>query len=310
MRHVEAEREASGPFRSLHDFAERVDPKSVNKKCFEQLSRAGGFDSLEPNRASALAAAPLLAATAVSAAEDRAGGQGGLFGDAEPAIRATLPQAPAWNGQQKLDEEFAAVGFYLSGHPLDDVLESLEEGRITLSANIADVAMDGRPLELIGVVRRRVEKLSRSGGKFAFLTLSDPTGEVELMVMPEVLETYRDMLSPGNSVCMTVNVRRQEEEIRLSAKTVKPIEKARIGKKAKALLVRLSRGANYHELAAVAKRLETAPGADRGDIFFEIPLEDGRLVMMKLPETYATGLEALRALKMASGVTRVDTRAA
>jgi len=310
MRHVEAEREASGPFRSLHDFAERVDPKSVNKKCFEQLSRAGGFDSLEPNRASALAAAPLLAATAVSAAEDRAGGQGGLFGDAEPAIRATLPQAPAWNGQQKLDEEFAAVGFYLSGHPLDDVLESLEEGRITLSANIADVAMDGRPLELIGVVRRRVEKLSRSGGKFAFLTLSDPTGEVELMVMPEVLETYRDMLSPGNSVCMTVNVRRQEEEIRLSAKTVKSIEKARIGKKAKALLVRLSRGANYHELAAVAKRLETAPGADRGDIFFEIPLEDGRLVMMKLPETYATGLEALRALKMASGVTRVDTRAA
>ncbi|GGB59825.1 DNA polymerase III subunit alpha [Henriciella pelagia] len=310
MRHVEAEREASGPFRSLHDFAERVDPKSVNKKCFEQLSRAGGFDSLEPNRASALAAAPLLAATAVSAAEDRAGGQGGLFGDAEPAIRATLPQTPAWNGQQKLDEEFAAVGFYLSGHPLDDVLESLEEGRITLSANIADVAMDGRPLELIGVVRRRVEKLSRSGGKFAFLTLSDPTGEVELMVMPEVLETYRDMLSPGSSVCMTVNVRRQEEEIRLSAKTVKPIEKARIGKKAKALLVRLSRGANYHELAAVAKRLETAPGADRGDIFFEIPLEDGRLVMMKLPETYATGLEALRALKMASGVTRVDTRAA
>lgn len=310
MRHVEAEREASGPFRSLHDFAERVDPKSVNKKCFEQLSRAGGFDSLEPNRASALAAAPLLAATAVSAAEDRAGGQGGLFGDAEPAIRATLPQAPAWNGQQKLDEEFTAVGFYLSGHPLDDVLESLEEGRITLSANIADVAMDGRPLELIGVVRRRVEKLSRSGGKFAFLTLSDPTGEVELMVMPEVLETYRDMLSPGSSVCMTVNVRRQEEEIRLSAKTVKPIEKARIGKKAKALLVRLSRGANYHELAAVAKRLETAPGADRGDIFFEIPLEDGRLVMMKLPETYATGLEALRALKMASGVTRVDTRAA
>ena len=76
MKHVEAERRANGPFESLHDFAERVDPKSVNKKCIEQLARAGAFDGMEPNRASALAAAPLLAAAAVSAAEDRAGGQG------------------------------------------------------------------------------------------------------------------------------------------------------------------------------------------------------------------------------------------
>ncbi|MEQ8559517.1 MAG: DNA polymerase III subunit alpha [Henriciella sp.] len=310
MKHVEEERRANGPFESLHDFAERVDPKSVNKKCIEQLARAGAFDSLEPNRASALAAAPLLAAAAVSAAEDRAGGQGGLFGDAEPAVRTALPQASAWNGQQKLDEEFAATGFFLSGHPLDDVLDSLEDGRITLSAEIGDVAMDGRPLELIGVVRRRVEKISRSGGKFAFLTLSDPTGEVELMVMPEALDMYRPILETGSSVCVTVNVRRQDEEIRLSAKQVTPIDKARIGKKAKALIVHLSRGANYEEIAAVADRLVNAPGADRGAIYLDLPLDDGRMVTIKLPNVYATGLEALRALKMASGVARVDTRAA
>ena len=310
MKHVVAEREGAGAFESLHDFAERVDPKSVNKKCIEQLARAGAFDKMEPNRAKVLAAAPILAATAVSAAEDRAGGQGGLFGDAEPAIRPALPGASAWNAQQKLDEEFTAVGFYLSGHPLDDVLDSLEEGRITLSAHIEEVAVDGRPLELIGVVRRRVEKMSRNGGKFAFLTLSDPTGEVELMVMPEVLEASRHMLETGSSVCMTVNVRRQDEEIRLSARGVKPIDKARIGKKAKALVVRLSRGANYEELAGVATRLAEAGGADRGEIYLELPLEDGRRVTIKLPETYATGLEALRALKMASGVARVDTHAA
>ena len=310
MRQLEAERAVRGPFKSLHDFAERVDPKSVNKKCFEQLSRAGGFDSIEPNRATCLASAHLLSAMAVSAAEDRAGGQGGLFGDAEPAVKATLQEVSSWNGHQILDEEFAAVGFYLSGHPLDDVLDSLEDGRITLSNEIADVAVDGRPLELIGVVRRRVEKPARNGGKFAFLTLSDPTGEVELMVMPEVLDNFRDLMSPANSICVMVNVRRQEEEIRLSVKHVKPIEKARIGKKAKALVVRLSRGANFDELAAVAERLVNAPGADRGEIFLELPLADGRIVSMKLPAVYATGLEALRALKMASGVSRVDTLAA
>ena len=97
MRHVEAERAVRGRFQSLHDFAERVDPKSVNKKCFEQLSRAGAFDALEPNRATVLGSAHLLAAMAVSAAEDRAGGQGGLFGDAEPAVRATIQDMPSWN---------------------------------------------------------------------------------------------------------------------------------------------------------------------------------------------------------------------
>ena len=74
--------------------------------------------------------------------------------------------------------------------------------------------------------------------------------------------------------------------------------------------MRLSRGANFGELAAVAERLVNAPGADRGEIYLELPLADGRIVSMKLPAVYATGLEALRALKMASGVSRVDTMAA
>ena len=128
--------------------------------------------------------------------------------------------------------------------------------------------------------------------------------------MPEALDVYRPLLEVGSSICVTVNVRRQEEEIRLSAKQVTPIDKARIGKKAKVLIVHLSRGANFTEIAAVANRLVNAPGADRGSIYLDLPLEDGRTVTMKLPEVYATGLEALRALKMASGVARVDTRAA
>ncbi|MEO1473107.1 MAG: DNA polymerase III subunit alpha, partial [Pseudomonadota bacterium] len=109
MKGVVAERQRGGPFKDLHDFADRIDPKDVNKKCLEQLARAGALDALEPSRAGALAAAPSLAAMATSAAEDRAGGQGGLFGDAEPAVRPPLPGAPAWNGQQKLDEELKAI---------------------------------------------------------------------------------------------------------------------------------------------------------------------------------------------------------
>ncbi|WP_348763709.1 DNA polymerase III subunit alpha, partial [Hyphomonas atlantica] len=126
MKHVVEIRERDGRFEDLYDFAERVDPKHVNKKAFESLSKAGAFDSFEPNRAKMLESAPLLANMAVSAAQDRQGGQGGLFGEAEPALRPVLPKAKAWNGQQKLDQEFKSIGFYFSGHPLDDVLEGLD----------------------------------------------------------------------------------------------------------------------------------------------------------------------------------------
>lgn len=310
MKNLMAEREAHGAFADLHDFAERVDPKDVNKKCVEQLGKAGAFDGLEANRARVVAAAPTLASVSATSAEDRAGGQGGLFGDAEPAMRATLPNTPAWNMQQKLDAEFAAIGFYFSGHPLDDVLDSLEEGRITLAMDVANNAIDGKPLELIGVVRRRMEKPARNGGKFAFLTLSDPTGEVELMVMPEMLAEAREKLEVGNAVVIVTEVRRREEEIRLSARRVQPIETARIGKRAPALSVKLEIGADVQGLAAIAARLKSAPGPDRGKIYVHMPVNGGQIVTLRLPDTYATGLEALRALKTAPGVARVDHQAA
>ncbi|MEM1035317.1 MAG: DNA polymerase III subunit alpha [Pseudomonadota bacterium] len=310
MKMVVAEREQNGDYKDLHDFADRVDPRDVNKKCIEQLAKAGGFDGLEPNRARVLAAAPTLAAACAAAAEDRAGGQGGLFGDAEPAMRASLPKVSPWNMQDKLDAEFAAIGFYFSGHPLDDILDTLEPGRVTLAMNIADEAPSRSNLELIGVVRAKVEKPARNGGKFAFLTLSDPTGEVEMMVMPEMLGDIREQISVGCAIAVTAEVRLKDEDLRLTLRRVQPIEQARIAKKAAALCVRLEQGADLNGLAGIAARLKAAPGPERGHILVQMPIEPSGSVTIRLPETYATGLEALRALKSAPGVARVDQEAA
>ena len=305
MRHVEALRAGAGAFADLHDFAERVDPRHVGKKALEQLARAGAFDALEPNRARALAAAPALAAIAASAAEDRAGGQGGLFGDCEPAARAPLPGARSWNMQTRLDEEFAATGFYLSGHPLDDLLESIDRSRVTLAMEIRGRAEDGRALELVGIVRARVEKPAKRGGKFAFLTLSDPTGEVELMVYPETLSETRDKLEPGAAVSVTASVRRQGDEIRLATEIVKPIATARLARHSAGLRVRLGPGADPGELAGIAELLAARQCSDRGDILVELPLETGELVTLRLPARYATDVGAMQALKSAPGVDRV-----
>ena len=306
MRHVEEIRSADGAFASLYDFAERVDPRHVNKKAFESLAKAGAFDCLDANRAKVLAAAPVLAQMAASAAEDRQGGQGGLFGDAEPALRPALPKAKAWNGQQKLDEEFKSIGFYFSGHPLDDVLEGLDRERVTLAMEIEDRAADGKPLEMIGMVRARSDKPARNGGKFAFLTLSDPSGEVEMMVFPETLSQNYDLLQVGNAVAITVGVKRNGEEIRLNAERVLKLEAARLSKSMGALKVRLAIGAYVADLISIVGRLAKLPDNERGEILIEMPLEDGRVVTLKLPSTYTIGISAQRALKEAPGVERVE----
>ena len=306
MKHVVEIRERDGRFEDMYDFSERVDPKHVNKKAFESLSKAGAFDSFEPNRAKMLESAPLLANMAVSAAQDRQGGQGGLFGDAEPALRPVLPKAKAWNGQQKLDQEFKSIGFYFSGHPLDDVLEGLDRERVTLAMEVQDRASDGKPLEMIGVVRARSDKPARNGGKFAFLTLSDPSGEVEMMVFPETLSQNYDLLQVGNAVAITVGVKRNAEEIKLNAERVLKLEAARLSKAMGALKIRLAVGAFVGDLAGVVEHLTKLQDLEKGELLIEMPLEDGRVVTMKLPSTYTIGLSAQRALKEAPGVERVE----
>ncbi len=306
MKHLLELRESTKPFSDVFEFAEKVDPRHVNKKAFESLAKAGAFDQLEPNRARALAAAPLLARLAASAAEDRQGGQGGLFGEAEPALRPEIPKVKAWNGQQKLDEEFRSIGFYFSGHPLDDVLEGIDRDRVTLAMEILDKAADGKPIEMIGVVRARSDKPARNGGKFAFLTLSDPTGEVEMMVFPETLSQNFDLLQPGKSVAITVGVKRIGDEIKLNAERCVPLEKARLSKRSGAIKIRLAVGADVQDIAGIVKHLSGSNDPERGAILLEMPLEDGRTVILKLPDVYTIGMTAQRALKDAAGVERVE----
>ncbi|MBK8199662.1 MAG: DNA polymerase III subunit alpha [Acidobacteria bacterium] len=310
MKHVAQVRAESGPFSDLYDFAERIDPRQVNKKAFESLARAGALDPLEQNRARVFEASSVLAQHATSSAGDRQGGQGGLFADAEPALRPPLPNPRPWTAQQKLDEEFRSIGFYFSGHPLDDVLESLDRDRITLMMEIEDRAGEGRPLEMIGIVRARNDRSAKNGSKFSFITVSDPTGEREVTVYSEALMQFGDLLKPGQAVALTVSVKMNGEETRLIVERVVELESARLSKPSGSLVVRLSSGTNPAELASVCTRLEGLPDPDRGAILLEMPLEDGRLVTVRLPQTYTISLKAQRALKEIPGVERVIPRRA
>jgi DNA polymerase-3 subunit alpha len=299
---------AKGPFRDLQDFAERIDARLVNRRCFEALAKAGAFNPLEPNRARAFAAAGVLSAVATSAQDERASNQVSLFGD-QPAARARIPEAPPWSESQRLDNELASVGFFLSGHPLDDVLTSDLRERIVLAADREAAGMVRLSFDMIGVVRARVEKPARTGGKFAYVTLSDPSGEFEVMAPPELLAAQRETLDVGQKIMARIKVRRTDEELRFSIETVKALSQAVIGSH-DALCVRVSPDAPLEQIASIAKGLQKARATAVGAILLEIPLDGDRVVTIALDGRYPVDFGAMSAFKSAPGVDQVRPVAA
>ncbi len=302
MEHVAAVRDEGGPFKDLYDFAERVDPRHVNKRAFENLARAGAFDTLEPDRAKAFAAAETLLAMAAAAHQDRSSGQIGLFESAPAAAdRPKLPQGEDWDPTRRLDEELAAVGFYLSGHPLDDVAESLKKRDVVFVAEAQDAVNEGRTsLKMAGVVRRKQEKVSnKSGRRFAFVSLSDPTGEYEVLAPPEVLLQARDLLNPGAAVSLRARIEVREGDLSFFAEGVKPLDdQLTAGSAGLSVYLRSAEG-----LEALKARLEQmAQRGGEGELRFILPLDEEREAEFTVPGRYPVDAAARGVLKSTPGV--------
>jgi DNA polymerase-3 subunit alpha len=114
------ERTKNGLFTSLADFAARVSPRAINKRIIESLAAAGAFDTLEPNRARVFAGADSILAACQRAHEAATIGQNDMFGSATDAPTIMLPAIEPWLPAERLRREYDAIGFFLSGHPLDD----------------------------------------------------------------------------------------------------------------------------------------------------------------------------------------------
>ncbi len=292
-----------GDFSDLQDFSKRVDPRQVNRRCFEALAKAGAFDELEPNRARAAAAAEKLSAIANSAEQERTSNQSSLFGEGEIAS-PDLPDAPPWSESDKLDQELSSVGFFLSGHPLDELLDSDLRKQIVLAAERLEVGAQRQSFNMIGVVRAKIEKPARNGGKFAYVTLSDPSGEFEIMVPPELLLDAREDLEEGARIYCRVKVRRMDDDMRFSMEAVKPLNRASIGSHS-ALCLRLTSDVSFQQIAGVAASLSKGGGQSLGEIRLEIPVEDLSIVTVALDGRYPVDFGAISAFKSIPGVDQV-----
>ncbi|MCA6288163.1 MAG: DNA polymerase III subunit alpha, partial [Phenylobacterium sp.] len=306
MEHVVEVRAASGPFRDIFDFVERVDPRHVNRRTLETLARAGAFDSLGCDRAQLVEASEVLAGYGHSVAEERASSQGSLFGgDQVEAQRPRLPRIETWSPSRRLDEELAAVGFYLSGHPLDDLMPALRRRRTDLLTEVIPKAEAGaEAFRMAGVVRRRQERASQaSGDKFAFVTLSDPSGEYEVLFPPESLRRCRDLLEPGRAVSLKVRAKARDGEVRFFGDDAEPVEVA-IENAVAGLRVHVS--PRSLAIDALKARLTAAPQGRGGEIVLVAPVEGGREIEVRLPGRFDLSPAVRGALKTAPGVVFVE----
>lgn len=218
MRLITAARRDEGgrekPFVTLFDFARRVDLKRVGKRPLEMLARAGAFDMLDANRRRVFEALDALVGYSAAIHEQKASNQVSLFGDAgddlpEPRL---MPVAD-WQALERLEEEHKAIGFYLSGHPLDDYLPALKRRKVMTLAELQQKAeRDGGAIGKVGVlVSALQERKSGRGTRFFRMNISDPTSQVSGIAMfCDDFDAARRVFDQTHQVVMTLEARFNE----------------------------------------------------------------------------------------------------
>jgi len=295
------EARAAGPFKSLFDFARRVDAKLVNKRAIENLASAGAFDVLNPNRAQVFAAAEMMLSHSDTSNRERESGQTSLFGGAEEAKDPMLPMRPVWDSSDRLQREFDAVGFYLSGHPLDEYAVALKRLGVKTWADVAALGKrEGGAVSVAGIILDRKDKRPREGDRiYSFIRVSDQTAVFETTVFSEILSANDELLRPGNAVVFTVSVEWEEDQARVRTHGVKSLGEA--AKSASAgLRITLDTPA---AMTPIRNILETRKG--KGRVSLSLLLDASRSAEIDIGR-FAVTPELRRAIRMVPGVLEAE----
>jgi DNA polymerase-3 subunit alpha len=298
------------PFTTLFDLARRVDLKRVGKRPLEMLARSGSFDQLDRNRHRVFDSLDALVGYSASVHEQRNSNQVSLFGETGDDLpEPRLSPVANWLPAEQLTEEFKAIGFYLSGHPLDDYMPSLKRSGIITLDQLIEKAKDG-PLvaKLAGIVAGRQERKSARGNRFAFVQLSDTTGNYETTMFSDTLEASRVHLEAGSKVVLSVEATMDSEQLKLLCRSVQPIDGAVTQAGASGLRVYLDNTSAIESVATVLREaIRATKSGAKGPISFcllndSLPGE----VDMELGQNFPVTPQIKGALKSLEGVLMVE----
>ncbi|KAG0162225.1 hypothetical protein DFQ30_002598, partial [Apophysomyces sp. BC1015] len=250
----------SQPFSDLFDFCERIDRRVVNRRTIEALIRAGAFDSLHDNRARLLASVPLAMEAAEQASANAL--QGGLFDmpDGSSGHQHELVDEPAWTEKRKLQEEKAALGFYISGHLFDAYKD---EVRRFVRQKVGELK-EGRDKVIAGVIMAMRTQMTQRG-KMLVAVLDDGTGQCEVTVFNEIYDANRAIFKEDELLVVQGQARNDSFTggIRFTVDAVMDLERAR-RRYADSLLLSVNGNADPKRLRELLElhRLAAAPPSD------------------------------------------------
>lgn len=307
-------REAEGGITSLGQLCAEVDLRLVNRRVLESLIKAGAFDSLAPQQPAATARATLLAAVERALEHgsriqrDREQGQGGLFDTSDAPQQAVAEtggeRVQPWTDAERLEYEMEALGFYLSGHPVDRFAAELQAGGVT---RIEDLSRSIAHAAIAGIIASKRQMTTRKGQPMAVVQLEDRGGSLECVVFPDAYDKCAKLLETGSLVVARGRLEIDEEPSsspkkkstgptrRLVVEEVVPLSSLAAAATGRALTVRLASPPDDRKtLEALAVLFGQHPGGDPVSIVLELRGREQPLrLSAALPRTRVRHSDAL-----------------
>jgi DNA polymerase-3 subunit alpha len=304
MELVVEERNKNGEFKSLFDFAGRLDSKAINKRQIENLGRAGAFDALDKNRRRIFESAEMLVRHAAASAQERESGQESLFGEASGGVmeEPSLPATSDWLSMERLKNESEAIGFYLSAHPLDAFEKNLRRLSVVPFAELhGTLNGEVKKVRLAGTVMAKQERTSQRGNRFAFVQFTDSSGSYEAVMFSETLSAARELLETGTNVVLDVEAKFEDENARVTVLKVYSLEKM-AADTADGLELCIN---DEKALPNLSKIIDQTPRG-KGKISLRLSVQGGlREVAVDLPAGYAITPDIREAMGQAPGIVEI-----
>jgi DNA polymerase-3 subunit alpha len=224
---VEAILEARGdePFKDIYDFCERVDMRRSNKKVLEALIKCGAYDSTGAARAALLEGLEQAMSYGQKIQEEKASAQVSLFGTAE-VVKSNgnggmkLPNVPEWPDKEKLGYEKEALGFLITGHPLDRYVDDIRRLANTEITGLCELP-DGSEVRVCGIVSTMREIITKKGDRMCFATIEDLSGSVEITVFSDIYTTASQLLKSDDPLFVVGKLERGEKGAKILVQAAK-----------------------------------------------------------------------------------------
>jgi DNA polymerase-3 subunit alpha len=219
-----------------------------------------------------------------------------MFGGLSSREIIAIPAVEPWLSGEKLQREYDAVGFFLSGHPLDEYSAILKNMKVQSWAEFSRAVKSGQTAgKLAATVVSRMERRTKTGNKMGIFGLSDPSGHYEAIMFAEGLQQYRDILEPGAPVLLFLTAEAQGDEIRARIQSADPLDQA-AAKLQKGLQVYLR---DHAPIEPIAKRLDNKGD---GEVILMLELGDRTEVQIRLPGRFKVSPQIAGAIKAVPGV--------